>query len=219
MKSVIFLVSGNGGNLKFIHYASKLLEIDLNIHHVIADRDCKALDFANGVGLQATKINYNTKSPDELDFILKDEVPSIVITNIHKILSQTSIFPHHQYINLHYSLLPAFKGLIGMETLKEAKKLNSPYIGATTHKVIEKVDSGPILQQGIFKVDWKTDVAHLYDTLFKVGSLVLLNTILGGEGRAQKNRRQINEEWVDFSDPFVFEWAVFDKLNIWNRLT
>jgi len=115
MKSVIFLVSGNGGNLKFIYQAAKLLEIDLKIQHVIADRDCKAIEFAKNNAIQNTQIKYNSNSPNELDSILKNASPSAVITNIHKILSPTSIFPHHQYINLHYALLPSFKGLIGMD--------------------------------------------------------------------------------------------------------
>lgn len=46
MKTIVFLVSGGGGNLRFAYHAFRRLNLPVEISGVISDRECPAVDFA-----------------------------------------------------------------------------------------------------------------------------------------------------------------------------
>ena len=46
MNNIVFLVSGNGGTLKFIYEAIKVFRLNIKIKAVISDRDCGATNFS-----------------------------------------------------------------------------------------------------------------------------------------------------------------------------
>lgn len=179
-KRIVFLVSGNGGTLKFIFNSIKRLNLNIEIVGVIADRTCKALSFADFNNLYYKEIYYS-RSKNRL---LKDELinlkPDLIITNIHKIIdSEILDLFQNKFMNLHYSLLPSFKGLIGMETIKQAKAQNVRIIGATCHEVNEAVDAGKIICQSCFCIDWvNEDYNQTIDTVFKIASISLLIGII-----------------------------------------
>jgi len=56
MKSVLFLVSGGGGNLKFIHQAMNSGIIKDVCLGVIADRECGALEYAKKIGFLTKRL-------------------------------------------------------------------------------------------------------------------------------------------------------------------
>lgn len=66
MNPIIFLVSGEGGNLRFIYQAIKILKLDIRISLVIADRDCGAARFAIQNDIPFIKIDYSRNSPNQL---------------------------------------------------------------------------------------------------------------------------------------------------------
>lgn len=176
-----FLASGNGGTLKFIHQANQRLRLDLHIVAVVADRPCGALDYARAAGIPAVQVPYTRQNPFALREVLLKTAPDFVVTNIHKILdSETlALLPAGRFINLHYSLLPAFKGLIGMETVARARALNVPIVGATCHEVEEEVDNGRCLAQFAVGVDWQQDsLAQVQELVFRGAGLVLLQGLL-----------------------------------------
>ena len=70
--------------------------------------------------------------------------------NFMKILSKKFLESwEKKIINIHPSLLPAFKGL---DTHKRALKMKVKYSGCTIHFVNNKLDSGEIIDQEIVKV-------------------------------------------------------------------
>lgn len=177
---ILFLVSGSGGSLKFVHQAIATLQLPLEIVAVVGDRDCGALDYAASVGLAYHKIAYSRKNPQALQQLIRGAEVDAIVTNIHKIIDADTLnIVPGGYVNLHYSLLPAFKGLIGMETVEQARQLNVTIIGATCHEVDEQVDNGQCIAQFAVNVNWQTDaIADVYDIVFRGASLILLQGLL-----------------------------------------
>lgn len=67
-----------------------------------------------------------------------------VVAGFHKLPSQIFTLPPHQTLNLHPSLLPAFRGAAPVERQILA---NTAKLGVTIHVVDEIYDHGPIVQQ------------------------------------------------------------------------
>lgn len=222
MKNIVFLVSGGGANLKFVQYAIKSLNLNCRISGVIADRDILFQDFLKEEDIEFVKVKYNKEHILELQSELRKFKPDIIVTNIHKIIDSATLMEFDgKFINIHYSLLPAFSGLIGMKTLEEAKLQNVQFVGGTCHDVVEIVDAGKILYQGCFAVsDWHSEKFELIvDTVFKLSCLILLSGIIL---KLQLNNGLIhsaiiNNKIIHFSpslpfDSIEFGFDIFNKL-------
>jgi formyltetrahydrofolate deformylase len=61
-------------------------------------------------------------------------------------------------INIHHSFLPAFPGA---EPYRRAREHGVKLIGATAHYVTAELDAGPIIEQGVERVDHRLSVAEL----------------------------------------------------------
>ena len=173
---ICFLVSGSGGNLKFLSECISqgfIKNIELS---VIADRKCGALNFAKIKNIQSFLIKYSRSDPAKLRDTLRSVGPDLIITNWHKIIDEETVNIYRsKLINLHYSLLPAFGGLIGVDPIKKAYENGCKFIGPTCHYVDEGVDTGNIIAQAIFT----TEIAYedAVQTMFQTGCLTLLNAI------------------------------------------
>lgn len=179
---IIFLCSGNGGNLKFIHQFftnPKSPYSNIQIIRVIADRECGAIEYAlkNNIKFNIHSFMKNEIEDAKLIEMLEADKPDIIVSNVHKILSTRIV---NQYmgklINLHYSLLPAFGGYIGMKPLELAIQQGCRFAGATVHFVSEDVDMGPIISQGVFLIEDR-DREKVINDMFKTGCIALLNGI------------------------------------------
>lgn len=178
MARFAFLVSGGGGTLRCLTVAIERLGLPFEIAAVVADRECGAVEFARGRGLPTEVVEYSPAAPTALRDALDSASVDCVITNIHKIIdAETLQRSSAVFVNLHYSLLPAFAGLIGMATLDAARAIGARFVGGTCHEVVEEVDAGPILCQGSVPVDWSND-EDLQDVVFRLSSLSLLNALL-----------------------------------------
>lgn len=177
---VLFLASGGGGNFRFIYHANEALNLNFEMLGIISDRICRAHEFACTHNLYSKAIKYSRSNVEELNEELQRLKPDIVITTIHKILAESTLsaVPECKFINLHYSLLPSFKGTINMQPVDQGKSLNAQFIGTSVHEVIEEVDAGRLISQSIFHPDWNSDINIIYDTVFKSGCLALLNALL-----------------------------------------
>ena len=61
-------------------------------------------------------------------------------------------------INIHHSFLPAFPGA---EPYRRAREHGVKLIGATAHYVVEELDAGPIIEQGVERVDHRQTIPDL----------------------------------------------------------
>lgn len=179
MKTIVFLCSGGGGNFRFIKRSIDLGVLkSVSLAAVIADRDCPALRLAERERVAGHLVPYSQKKGAELYDLLDRISPDLIVTTIHKILDHRIVSRFQgKLVNLHYSLLPAFKGLIGAEPLKQALQLGSRIIGTTAHHVTEEVDAGRIISQSAFAVDPAASFEGLLDRLFRSGCVNLANAI------------------------------------------
>jgi len=213
---VCFLVSGNGGNLKFFYLANKLGFIKNIELFVIADRECGASKFSHERKIQSKIINYTRKENSELLLELEKISPDIIVTNWYKIIDEEAVGKYPgRLINLHYSLLPSFSGMIGVQPIEEAYKQGCKYIGATCHYVDNSVDSGKIISQAVLSADIGIDSA--IQNIFKNGCFILLNSLL----TVTKDTSLVSLDGNDdfrFSPPLKFNTEVFDD-SFWGDLS
>lgn len=174
MNSIVFLCSGGGGNLRFVHHAMQRDLLPKARLCVIADRPCGALEYAMRAGIDNSVFDYGYACRQSMRAAVAELNPDLVITTIHKILDEEFVQSFRgRLINVHYSLLPAFSGLLGMKPVDMAIKAGCRWLGATTHEVIKEVDAGPILAQcAIARVETASNTKH-YDAVFRCGALAL----------------------------------------------
>jgi len=214
---ICFLASSNGGNFKFF-YLSKKLGFVKNIElYLIADRDCKALEFARDNNIYHKKILYRKIYNNQLLEELENIDPDIIVTSWYKIIDGETVKKYYgKMINLHYSLLPAFSGFLpGAEAIKLAYQRNCSYIGVTCHYVDEGVDSGKIIAQAIIRRDVPFEDA--VQKLFEKGCLILLNSILLITNNKDIIKIEKNSKF-DFSPDLLFDDNQFDN-NFWKELS
>jgi phosphoribosylglycinamide formyltransferase-1 len=218
-KRIVFLVSGGGGTLKFIHFAIEKLQLPIQIVGIVADRETTLEKFAKENNIYYNQIKYKRSEPNALQSELNQLQPDVIITNIHKIIDSDTLnmFPS-KFINLHYSLLPSFAGFIGMETVEKAKEQNVGFIGGTCHEVNDIVDAGKIIHQGCFAVDWDND-KEIIDTVFKTSCFAILGGICTTLNSKQKKTKslKINNKEVFFSPELPISNLNFD-FEFWEKI-
>ena len=88
---ILFFNSGNDGNFKFIHKLSLLKHSKnkLQVIGIIADRECGALDYAREQNIPALTHSFTRSKEEDLKLsnLLSELVPNVIITNVHKIIS------------------------------------------------------------------------------------------------------------------------------------
>lgn len=219
-RKIVFLCSGNGGNLKFIHKCIQynILQ-DYEISSVITDRECGALDYAKANGIPFYKIKYNRDYNEELMYLLIQSDPDFIITNFHKIIDLDIVQKFdRRLINLHYSLLPAFKGLIGDKPVKMALEKNCKFVGTTVHYVDVEVDNGEIIAQSVIPVNCGETFEQIMNRVFRSGCLNLLNSffIVRNDESIDFQRCSVNEMF--FSPGIKQNIDLNDIEKIWDEL-
>ena len=179
VKKIVFLCSGNGGNLIFIHKAIQLSWLEAEIISVITDRLCLANEFASNMNIDNKVIDFRENGQIQLYAILNKYDPDVIVTTVHKIISTKIIGKYgEKLINLHYSLLPSFGALIGELPVKKALSYGVKIAGVTTHYISEHVDMGrPITQIAIPLKSDEPDFTLLMSIFFKCGCVALLGAI------------------------------------------
>ena len=138
--------------------------LEIAVCLVVVDRECDAEKTAYELGIDVMKVDLSYGF-DDLKSILIELNPDFVVTNVHRILPVDVINLSPSFLNLHYSILPAFKGVIGMKGVIQGRLMGSALIGATCHVVSEHVDSGEILAQGALAVgeSEKDDIHKVFE--------------------------------------------------------
>ena len=167
------LVSGNGSNLQAIIDAVKSGDIKAELALVFSDRrTAYALKRATEAGIKTLSLvrkDYATPQSYERDIVisLKEEgIDFIVFAGFMKVLSPFFIKTYpNGILNVHPSLLPAFKGARG---IKDTFTYGTKVAGVTIHFVDDKMDHGPIILQQAFRVDKKETLKSLEARIHKV---------------------------------------------------
>ena len=157
------LISGNGSNMLNIIEASRKKLIKSKVATVVSNNpSALGIQKASKKGIDVKIINQNKYSrifdfENSLSkYLVKKRVDLICLAGFMKVLSKDFVKKwNNKIINIHPSLLPAFKGL---NTHERAIQEGVRFSGCTVHFVNKKIDSGKIIDQEIVKV-FKSDNA------------------------------------------------------------
>jgi formyltetrahydrofolate deformylase len=123
----------------------------------------------NGLAFHLLPVTKDTKAEQEAQFLaLVDElsVDLVVLARYMQILSPNLCAQlSGRCINIHHSFLPSFKGA---KPYHQAFERGVKIIGATAHYVTTDLDEGPIIEQGVQRVDH----GHTPDDLVRMGQEV-----------------------------------------------
>ena len=154
---IAVLVSGRGSNLQAILDAITEGTLDAIVVGVFSDKpDAPALQRARDAGIHARSIAPKMfSSRVEFDRCLFSEVTArepdlIVCAGYMRLISAAAVEGvRGQLINIHPSLLPAFKGL---HTHQQALDAGTKQHGASVHYVTPDLDGGPVIAQAVVSV-------------------------------------------------------------------
>ena len=149
---IAVLVSGRGSNLQALIDAVAVGSLDAHIVGVYSDRpDAFALRRAGSAGIPAHVLeprHFATRLAfDEQLFSLVDAIEPdlIVCAGYLRLISAREVQARRgRLLNIHPSLLPAFKGL---RTHVQALAAGAQEHGASVHYVTPDLDGGPVIAQ------------------------------------------------------------------------
>ncbi len=225
MLRIAFLCSGGGGNLRFVMEAIRLgFLTNAEICGVITDRECPASLFARQNNIPVSECDFSEKDQPSVITRLLDLDPGVIVSNVHKILSSAVVDSFRgKLVNLHYSLLPAFGGVIGVKALSQALDYGVQLVGTTVHLVDDLVDAGSPLVQTAIPVIHGDEIPVLMDIVFRVGCISLLTGVqlIGGDKQIPsgelRSLMEISGRSVLFN-PSVASFPEFQDESFWRRL-
>lgn len=185
------LASGHGSNLQAIADAIACGRLTAELVGVFSDKpDAFALERARRIGVPAVVARprdfANRLLHDEHLFGLVDAArPDIIVcAGYMRLLSELAVTPRlGRIINIHPSLLPAFKGL---RTHQQALDAGVAVHGASVHYVTPELDGGPVIAQARVPVEPGDDAERLAQRVLAREHPLLLATLgVLAEGRVR----------------------------------
>lgn len=157
MIRIAILISGRGSNMCCLADAISQFNLTAEITLVAANQPCAGLEEAAHRGLSTALISradHISRETQEQALIAEIEsrcADFIFLAGYMAILSPAFVDRFSgRIINIHPSLLPAFKGL---NTHRRALDAGATRHGATVHMVTAELDDGPTLLQAGLEVD------------------------------------------------------------------
>jgi phosphoribosylglycinamide formyltransferase-1 len=149
---IVVLISGSGSNLQAFIDQTARGELPVEIRAVISNRpDATGLDRARRAGIPAITLDHKQFGDREsfdraLMARIDDYQPALVVLAGFMRLLSDAFVAHYagRMLNIHPSLLPAFKGL---DTHRRAIEARAPEHGASVHFVTAELDGGPVVLQ------------------------------------------------------------------------
>jgi len=214
MNNILFLVSGEGGLLKFIE---SCIEHEFlprcTINAVIADRDCGAVAFAKRKGIAYRVVKYSVANYLELLTAMNSVEFDVAITTILKILHPNIVNNFEgKLINVHPALLPAFEGRF--HATEVAVKHGVKFVGTTVHYVSNEVDAGEIIAQSVTPIENTELLDFALDIQFRSYCLSLLNVLLRFFNNNANEKTDSYNKTI-FNPPLCFETDRFTE-SFWN---
>jgi phosphoribosylglycinamide formyltransferase 1 len=168
--NIAIFASGNGSNFAAIARAVKRRDISCNIKLLICDNPqakviTKAKRAGVGVFLAERSAFANARDFEKaiIERLKNNNIDLIVLAGFMRLLSDHFVKTfQHRIINIHPSLLPAFKGSHG---IADAFEYGAKVTGVTVHFVDEHMDHGPIILQESLSVKESDTLESLEDRI------------------------------------------------------
>lgn len=196
MKRLAVLISGRGSNLDALFSAIQRYGWPLAVVGVISNRpNAPGLEVARARGIATTVIDH-TQFPDRNAFdaalaeTLEIQRPDLVVLAgfMRLLTAEFCARFRNRLVNIHPSLLPAFKGL---DTHQQALDAGVRVHGCTVHLVTAALDHGPILAQAVVPVHQDDTAEVLAARVLKMEHEIYPMAIaawLSGQLMIQENR-------------------------------
>ena len=151
-KRVAILISGRGSNMAALIKAAKAKNFPAEILLVLSNRpEAQGLALAQAEGIATAVVDHRAFADREefdgaLDRALTDaNIELVCLAGFMRVLTDDFVERWRgRMLNIHPSLLPAFKGT---NTHHQALLAGVASHGATVHFVVPELDSGPIVMQ------------------------------------------------------------------------
>ncbi len=209
-KRVGILISGRGSNMQALIEAAKAPDYPAEIALVTSNvPDAPGLDIAASAGVPVFALSHKGfASREAFDAALNerlDEAGLDLLCNAGFMRLHTEGFVKHwwnRHLNIHPSLLPAYKGLHTHERVIAAAE---PVSGCTVHFVRHEMDSGPIIDQAVVPVRPKDTPDSLAARVLSAEHLLYpfaLRRVASGEIWAEGDKIVTNPAIVVENPPF-----------------
>lgn len=170
-KKVAILISGRGSNMDALIAAAKARDFPAEIVLVLSNSsDAKGLSKATNAGIATSVVDHKQfDSRSEFEEAMQVELQAkgvdlICLAGFMRLLTDGFVSAwHNRMINIHPSLLPAYKGL---DTHSRVIRDGGRITGCTVHYVRPQMDQGPIVAQAAVPV-------HANDTEASLAARVL----------------------------------------------
>lgn len=152
---MIIMVSRYGHCLNDLLYRYRTGALQADITGIISNHhDFKDIADWHGIPFHCLPVTKETKKQQErsiLDIIEREQTDLVVLARYMQVLSpELCDILSGRCINIHHSFLPSFKGA---QPYHQAHSRGVKLIGATAHYVTSQLDEGPIIEQGVERVD------------------------------------------------------------------
>lgn len=182
-KRVGILISGRGSNMRALVEAARAADCPYEVVVVIANRpDAAGLAWAKeqnipALGLDHTRYESREHFEGQLHTVLTaSKVELVALAGFMRLMTPEFVARwHNRMLNIHPSLLPAFKGL---HTHEKSIAAGVRISGCTVHLVRPEMDEGPILGQAAVPVQ-QNDTAETLAARILTAEHKLYPVILG----------------------------------------
>lgn len=156
MRVAVF-ISSRGSNMQSLVKASKIEGFPAEIVCVLSNNpNAAGLDFAKAHDISTKVINHRDFDEREdfdaaiTEYLIEEKIDLICLAGFMRLLTPEFVNRwRDRIINIHPSLLPAFKGLHVHERALES---GTRFTGCTVHYVRPEMDDGPIISQAVVPI-------------------------------------------------------------------
>jgi phosphoribosylglycinamide formyltransferase-1 len=213
-KRTAILISGRGSNMKSLVAAARRPDYPAEIVIVISNRpDAAGIAWAKEQGLPALAMDHKLYSDrahfeSQLQGVLTASgVDLICLAGFMRLMTAPFVEGwRDRMLNIHPSLLPAFKGL---DTHARALAAGVKFAGCSVHLVRPEMDEGPILGQAVVPVLENDTEATLAARVLSAEHVLYPRTLelfaaglIKIDGNKASPGTGVSDEWVHYSPEF-----------------
>jgi phosphoribosylglycinamide formyltransferase-1 len=213
-KRTAILISGRGSNMKSLVAAARRPDYPAEIVIVISNRpDAAGIAWAKEQGLPALAMDHKLYSDrahfeSQLQGVLTASgVELICLAGFMRLMTAPFVERwRDRMLNIHPSLLPAFKGL---DTHARALAAGVKFAGCSVHLVRPEMDEGPILGQAVVPVLENDTEATLAARVLSAEHVLYPRTLelfaaglIKIDGNKASPGTGVSDEWVHYSPEF-----------------
>ena len=201
MENIAVFASGRGTNFSAISAAVKKGRLKANLALLVCDNPrAPVLERAKKAKVKAVivqrgdGVSKNDFEAKIIEHLKGHSIDVIVLAGFMRLLSSEFVRQYKgRILNIHPSLLPAFKGTEG---IKDAFEYGARVTGVTVHFVDEELDHGPIILQAPVNIGEKDTLGSIEEKIHKLEHKLYpeaLRLFVGGKLRLQGRRVIIKE--------------------------